>query len=201
VRSRRVVTVLVATCGVLLAAGCSADRPVSEPAASSPSGTPTLGGAMTDPARPPQREMDRLERQVHERLASQVAGQGLTMQYLDCPHWDGDVPARMTCRGYVDDVLARVSVRLRAAVEGKAVGFDAKLLDGVIATRNLERTLRDQGWQDPDCGGTAAYPAVVGNRIVCRVHRKAEQRYVVATVSSRAGAVMITDYRSAAPSS
>jgi hypothetical protein len=145
--------------------------------------------------------MDRLERPVHERLASQIVGQGLTLQYLDCPRWDGEVPSRMTCRGYVDGVVARVSVHLRAAVAGKAVGFDAKLLDGVIATRNLERTLHQQGWQRPDCGSIAAYPARVGSRIVCRVRRQAVEKYVVATVSSTAGAVMIADYGSAEPSS
>ena len=53
----------------------------------------------------------------------------------------------MTCTAYVDGVLARVAVHLKAAVEGKAVSFDARLLDGVIATRNLEATLRRQGWQ------------------------------------------------------
>jgi len=201
VRSRLLVPVLVLTCGVVLVAGCSGADPAAEPARSSPTTGPALGGSPTPDAQPPEAEMDRLERQVHERLAAQIAGQGLTLQYLDCPHWDGKVPSRMTCRGFVDGVVARVAVQLRAAVAGKAVGFDAELLDGVIATRNLERTLHEQGWQRPDCGSRAAYPARVGSRIVCGVWRAAVRRYVVATVSSRSGAVMIADYRSAQPSS
>jgi hypothetical protein len=87
-------------------------------------------------------------------------------------------------------------VHLEAAVQGKAVGFDARLLDGVIATRKLERTLRGQGWNEADCGDRSAYPAEVGSRIVCHVWRPADDRYVVATVSDRSGAVMIADYRS-----
>jgi len=139
--------------------------------------------------------MDDLERPVHRRLAAQVAGQGLTLTYLDCPRWDGSVPARMVCKGYVDGLVARVAVHLRAAVNGKAVGFDARLLDGVIATRKLERTLRRQGWSRAECGDVPAYPARVGIRIVCHVHRSGDDRYVVATVSDRSGAVMIADYR------
>ena len=96
----------------------------------------------------------------------------------------------MTCTAYVDGVLARVAVHLKAAVEGKAVSFDARLLDGVIATRNLEATLRRQGWQRADCGDAPAYPAVVGSRIVCRVTRPSGDRYVQATVTDRSGAVI-----------
>jgi hypothetical protein len=196
-----VVPALVVTCGLVVLAGCSGEDPAAAPTAPSNTVTPSLGGTSPPAVHPPRREMDRLERPVHERLAAQIAGQGLTLQYLECPRWDGAVPSRMTCRGYVDGMVARVSVHLRAAVAGKAVDFDAELLDGVIATRNLERTLRDQGWQAPDCGDTAAYPARVGSRIVCRVRRSADESYVVATVSSSAGAVMIADYGSAAPSS
>lgn len=176
--------------------GCDSD-PAARPAASArPVATPTaLGGPPPPQTSPPGRPMDGLERPVHHRLAAQVAGQGLTLTYLDCPRWDGTVPTRMVCKGYVDGLVARVAVHLRAAVEGKAVGFDARLLDGVIATRKLERTLRHQGWSRADCGDVPAYPAKVGSRIVCRVHRRGDDRYVVATVSDRSGAVMIADYR------
>jgi len=138
--------------------------------------------------------MNDLERPVRDRLAAQIKGQGLTLTYLDCPAWDHKVPTRMVCKGYVDGLVARVSVHLQAAVEGKAVGFDARLLDGVIATRKLERTLRHNGWSRADCGKAPAYPASVGSRIVCHVTRAGDDRCVVATVSDRSGAVMIGDY-------
>ncbi|MEO5710047.1 MAG: hypothetical protein ABIQ59_09505 [Nocardioidaceae bacterium] len=156
---------------------------------------PVLGGDAPREQQPPDRPMDSLEEPVHARLAAQIAGQGLHLDYLDCPRWDGSVPWRLTCRGYLDGLVARVGVRLKAAVEGKAVGFDARLLDGVIATRKLEKTLRGQGWKEADCGQRAAYPAEPGSRIVCHVRRPGDDRYVVATVSDRSGAVMIADYR------
>jgi hypothetical protein len=143
--------------------------------------------------------MDGLERQVADRLAREVAPQGLTLSYLDCPRWTRRVPARITCRAYVDGLVAKVRVHLRAAVDGKAVGFDADLVDGVIATRRLEQTLERRGATDVDCGDVAAYPAELGTRIVCREQRDGSTRYVVATVTSRSGRVMIADYRSATP--
>ena len=79
----------------------------------------------------------------------------------------------MTCTAYVDGLLARVAVHLKAAVEGKAVSFDARLLDGVIATRNLERTLRRQGWHAPTAVTPRRTPPRVGSRIVCHVTRPA----------------------------
>ena len=139
--------------------------------------------------------MNRLEQPVAERLAAQVAHQGLTLEYLDCPRWDSSVPSRMTCRAYVDGILAAVRVHLKAAVEGKAVTFDASLGDGLIATRNLEETLREQGWPRADCGAVAAYPAHAGDRIICRVQGSGDRRYVVATVTDRSGSVTITGYR------
>jgi hypothetical protein len=142
--------------------------------------------------------MDRLERPVARRLSQQVARQGLTLTYLDCPSWDGAVPSAMRCRGYVDGLVADVHLELWAAVHGGAVGFDARLEPGVIATRNLEDILRDQGWTGADCGTAAAYPARVGSTITCRVTRRGESRYVVARVEDRAGAVTITDYHGAA---
>ena len=182
--------------GALLLSSCHGD-PAARPA---PTGTAAtapvaLGGPSRPPVAPPQRPMDDLERPVHARLAAQLAGQGLTLDYLACPRWRGRVPVRLTCKGYVDGLVAPVAVHLRAAVAGKAVGFDARLLDGVISTRRLERTLARQGGREADCGRTPAYPAEVGLRVVCRVTRAGGRRYVVATVTDRSGAVMISDYR------
>lgn len=188
----------VAVAAVVLLAGCSHQR-AADLADGSPSRaaapSPKLGGDAAGQRPPPRHPMDSLEKPVADRLARQVARQGLTLTYLDCPHWDGAVPSRMICRGYVDGLVAKVRVLLRAAVAGRAVSFDARLGDGVIATRNLEGTLRRKGWSVADCGDVAAYPARVGSEIVCRVTRTGEKRYVVATVSGRAGAVMIADYR------
>lgn len=187
------VVVTAAAIAVLLA-GCSQD-PAAAPATST--SPPALGGRLPQPRSVPTAPMNPLEKPVQRRLAAQVARQGLTLQYLDCPRWDGALPSRMTCRAYVDGLVARVVVRLWATVRGRAVDFDAKMLDGLVATRNLEGTLRRQGWHRADCGRAAAYPAVVGSRIVCRVSRPGRAKYVVATVSDHRGAVMITDYRSA----
>ena len=63
--------------------------------------------------------MGPLAQPVYDRLAAQVARQGLTLTYLDCPHWDGAVPARMTCWGYVDGLVARVGVHLRGRRRGQ----------------------------------------------------------------------------------
>ena len=138
--------------------------------------------------------MNDLEKQIAGRLAAHVLRQGLVLEHLDCPHWDGAVPSRMTCRGYVDGVVATVRVHLASAVDGKAVNFDARLQGGVIATQNLVDTLQEQGWSDADCGAVPAYPARVGSRIVCRVTRDGADQHVVATVRDRSGAVMIRGY-------
>jgi hypothetical protein len=188
---------LAVAVGVLVLAGCSGD-PAAAPTRGNPSQKPpVLGGPTPTPHADPTAEMDGLERPVHERLASQIAGQGLTLTYLDCPRWDKSVPSRMVCRGYVDGLVARVAVHLKAAVEGRAVSFDARLLDGVIATHNLVSTLHEKGWDRVDCGDVPAYPSRVGSRIVCHVQRPSDDRYVVATVSARNGAVMIRDYKDA----
>jgi hypothetical protein len=194
VRARAgVLPLVVAVAVVVLLAGCSEDRPA---AARIGSGShPQLGGTAPPKETLPDHPMDRLEKPVAERLARRIAHQGLTLQYLDCPHWDGVVPSRMSCRGYVDGLVAKVQVLLKATVEGRAVSFDAWLADGMIATRTLEATLRRKGWTEADCGAVAAYPARVGDTITCRVRRSARTAYVVATVSSRAGAVTIADYR------
>jgi hypothetical protein len=183
-----------------LVSGCSADAPAhSTPTAGAargtPAATPTLGGATPQRRQPPRTAMNALERPVAQRLGAQIAGQGLTLQYLDCPHWDSRVPSRMTCQAYVDGLVASVLVRLRGVVAGKAVSFDAELGPGVVATRNLEQTLRAHGWTGADCGDVPAYPARVGDRIVCRVERPGVRRYVAATITGRSGAVTITDYR------
>ena len=179
-------------------AGCDGDPGARPTPSESPVASPSaLGGPRPTDASAPTAPMDDLERPVRDRLAAQIKGQGLTLTYLDCPAWDHKVPTRMVCKGYVDGLVARVAVHLEAAVEGKAVGFDARLLDGVIATRKLERTLRHNGWSRADCGTAPAYPAEVGTRIVCHVTKAGDDRYVVATVSDRSGAVMIGDYRAA----
>ena len=185
--------------GVLvLVSGCRHHHDAGS-ATASPPPAPSLGAAAPSTTPPPTRPMDGLERQVAHRLAEQVAPQGLTLSYLDCPRWTGRVPVRITCRAYVDGLVTKVRVHLRAAVQGKAVGFYADLADGVIATRRLEDILKGQGASDVSCGHVAAYPAVVGTRIVCRERRGGATRYVVATVSNRSGRVMIADYRSADP--
>jgi hypothetical protein len=194
VRARSTTVPLALALVALLAQGCTGTSEDKPSAASASMPAPSLGGVAPHRHPEPTAPMGRLEQQVAARLARQVASQGLTLSYLDCPHWDGRVPARMTCRAYLDGLVVPVRVHLHAVVEGQAVGFDAELADGVIATRKLEETLRRQGWSDPDCGAVAAYPAVAGARIVCRVHRDGASRYVVATVANHAGRVMITDY-------
>jgi hypothetical protein len=188
---------LVAVVGALVLTGCSGDGAAEKPRSTPSQRPPALGGASPVPHAVPVAKMDTLERPVHERLAAQIAGQGLTLSYLDCPHWDGRVPQRLVCRAFVEGLVARVAVHLKAAVAGRAVSFDARLLDGVIATRNLETTLHRQGWTGADCGDVPAYPTRVGSRIVCHVRKTSDDRYVVATVSDRSGTVMIRDYKDA----
>jgi hypothetical protein len=140
--------------------------------------------------------MNSLERPVAERLAQQIASDGLTLEHLDCPRWDRRLPDRMICTGYVDGLVAHVRVDLAASKQG-GVSFGARMTDGVVATRKLERTLLRQGWTGPDCGEVAAYPARLGSRIRCRVTRSGRPRYVVATVDDRAGGVRIAADRGA----
>jgi hypothetical protein len=110
----------------------------------------------------------------------------------------------MTCRGYVDGLLADVAVRVWAdpaggsarAGRGRAgVRFDARLGAGLVATARLEDTLHDRGWATADCGAVPAYPAIPSTRIVCRVRRTAGARSasVVATVVDTSGAVRFSD--------
>jgi hypothetical protein len=191
VRARATVLGLVAaTSSIALLAGCGPDR--SEASRHSSGPTPKVGGPAPAQHLPPHHPMDRLERPVAAELARHIAGQGLTLGYLDCPHWGGAVPGRLTCRGYVDGVLAAAAVRLTAA--GTGVSYDAWLAGGVVATRRLERRLHDAGWVQVDCGDVAAYPALTGTRIVCRVERGTRHSYLVATVSGPTGMVTIGDY-------
>jgi hypothetical protein len=188
----------VITTGVL--AGCTRDRSEDRQQgnASTPARAPALGGPTPRPHRPPSRAMDPLERSVAERLAGRIAADDLRLGYLDCPHWDGTVPSALTCKGYVEGLVALVRVRVRGAA-GRGVSFDAQLGSGMVATRRVERMLRDNGWEVADCGHVPAYPARVGMRIVCRVQRDARDEFVVATVRSHAGRVTVADYaRSAA---
>ncbi len=184
---------------VLLPAGCSTVPP-STPTTGDPAPIvvpPRLGGAAPPHRAAPDRPMNRLEQPVAERLTDRIGSQGLTLDYLACPGWDGAVPSTMSCRAWVDGLVVPVRVHVRGVPHGEGVGFDAWLGDGLVATSKLETTLRRQGWARTDCGDAAAYPATVGSRIVCRVEGSGRTRYVVATVSSRSGAVTITDYHGA----
>ena len=190
----RLPVVVVICVAVLLLCGCTEGRPTSRSDAQP--GGPRLGGGTPVQQEPPPEEMNSLERPVAQRLAQQIASDGLTLEHLDCPAWDRRLPGRMMCKGYVDGLVARVRVDLAASKQG-GVTFAARLTDGVVATRKLERTLLRQGWTGPDCGEVAAYPARLGSRIRCRVTRSGRPRYLVATVDDRAGGVSIAFDRGA----
>ncbi len=178
----------------LLLCGCTDDRPTRRSDAQPD--TPRLGGRPPAHQESPTEAMNGLERPVAERLARQIAADGLTLEHLDCPRWDHVLPGRMTCTGYVDGLVARIRVDLSASRQGE-VRFGARMVDGMVATRKLERTLLRLGWTGPDCGQVAAYPARPGSRIRCRVTRSGRSRYVVATVDDRAGGVSIAADRGA----
>jgi hypothetical protein len=195
----RVVPLVAATtivAVVVLLAGCTEDRS-SE--GSTTQGTqqpkPRLGGRVPEPRAPPRQPMNDLEEQVADSLSDRVARAGLRLDYLDCPPWNRVVPSAMTCRGYVDGLLAGVRVQVAAGHPDASVTFDARLTGGVVATQTLEEKLVGQGWTRPDCGEVAAYPAHVGSRIICLVHRASSVGYVAATVTGSSGAVTIASYR------
>ena len=173
---------------MLLASSCDGD----------PAGTGTarapdrLGGPEPTPTTPPEEPMDRLEEPIAKRLAVRVRDEGLRLEYVDCPHWSGSVPAAMVCDGYVDGVLGEVEVELTRAAGG-GVEYDAWLAEGVLATAVLVRRLEDEGYDAVDCGDTPAYPARVGLRLVCEVEDEGETAYVAATVTDRSGEVEIKD--------
>lgn len=199
VRAAKIVGVMAA--GLLLV-GCSggdseSDNPgdSSSPATGSASEgepRPTLGRTAGTPTDPPARPMARLENAVAVRLRAQVAGQGLRLDYLDCPKWDGMAPQQLICKGYLNGVTADVRVRLTRTTT--SVNFDARLQDPVLATANVERRLREDGYTAIDCGKKPAYPAVVGSEVVCKVSKDGAQKYVVATVLEGSRTVQISDY-------
>jgi hypothetical protein len=155
-----------------------------------------LGGPVPERHEPPVRAMNSVERPVANRLARRIAHDGLTLEHLDCPPWHHELPAAMTCTAYVDGLVAHAEVTLTAS-DQDTVLFDSRLTDGVVATRLLERTLRRQRWEEPDCGDVAAYPALPASRIRCRAVRSGQSRYVVATVRDRSGGVSLTVERGA----
>lgn len=154
---------------------------------------PRLGAATPTPSAPPEEPMDDLERPVAERLRPRLAGEGLTLEHVECPAWDGTVPSSLRCKGYVDGVVAEVDVELSSDGDDR-VEFDAELGAGIVATGRLVARLEEEGYTDVDCGETPAYAARLGMRLVCRVHDDGEPSYVVATVTNAAGAVKIEDY-------
>ncbi|HET7356445.1 MAG TPA: hypothetical protein VFJ09_07190 [Nocardioidaceae bacterium] len=196
-RVRVVSAVLVALMAV---SGCSdvgdhqvTDLPSATGSGSSSRPSPTPGGKLPPPATPPSAPMDDLEQAVAARLGRQVAREQLDLQYVACPHWRGQAPRQLTCRGYVDGVTARIHVKLHR-LTGGAVSFKARLGRGLIATSKLERQLRVDGFRAVDCGQAPAYPSVVGSHVVCAVTKNGDQRFVLATVTSRSGAVEIRGY-------
>ena len=193
-------TLCAVSLGLLLITGCSGND-----ARVAVSGTPStavspreapsprLGGAPVRSAQPPPTPLDELEQPIASHLAGEVHSQGLTLDYLDCPDWDGEAPEQLTCHGFFDGVTAAVRVRLTES-PGGAVDFDATLQNGVIATQKLVRRLTREGYTHVDCGGTPAYPSQVGRRLVCSVRDGGRQKLVVAKITDRSGAVDITDY-------
>ncbi len=134
--------------------------------------------------------MDDLEQPVAERLRSRLEGDGLTLEYVDCPRWTGDAPSTLTCKGYVDGVVGEVDVELARATDGRTE-FEAWLGEGVLATQRLVARLEREGYTAVDCGATPAYPARLGMMMVCRVEENGSTGYLVATVTDRRGAVRI----------
>jgi hypothetical protein len=184
-----VATVLVGVVA-LLGAGC--DAATEQPAA--PRRTPaSLGGEHHDRVRAPDTPMSRLERAIAERLTDQLHEQDLSVAHLDCPAGADAAPTAMVCQAYVEGVAVDVDVALHGHRPG--ITFDARLGPGLLATASLVQRLRDAGYDRVDCGSREAYPAVVGDRIVCAVQRDGRRRYVVATVTTADGHVAISDYR------
>ena len=165
---------------------CNAEQQPSPP-------PPRLGGPSQAPSAAPKEPMDRLETAVTQRLNTRLGDDGLRLQHVECPHWDGTVPRRLQCEGYVDGVVGEVGVELTSGEDGR-IEFDAELAAGVVATTRLVDRLDHEGYADVRCGKDAAYPAEPGLRIVCRARRGGETVHVVATVTDHQGAVKIEDY-------
>jgi hypothetical protein len=174
--------------GVLAACGDDAGDTGGPPPAE-----PSLGAPAPPSATPPAQPMDHVEEPVAARLAPSLEDENLTLEYVDCPRWDGTLPADLVCKGYVDGVVGEVDVELTEGRKGH-VEFDAWLDHGVVATARLVRRLEDEGYTDVDCGPLPAYPAEPGLRIVCRGHAEGEPEHVVATVVDHDGSVRIEDY-------
>ncbi len=172
---------------LLVLPGCGGDT--GDPA---PRATPTIGGP-SPTAQVPTDALDDLERPIAAELAGQVAAQGLHVDHLDCPAWDQQVPAQLTCRGWFDGVEGTVTVTLTRGKRG-AVTFDAVLNDGVIATKKLVDELTGKGYDDVDCGDAPAYATDVGSSIVCSVERQGEQKFVTVTITDERGGVTISDF-------
>ncbi|HLN75441.1 MAG TPA: hypothetical protein VK204_00270 [Nocardioidaceae bacterium] len=171
-----------------LLVGCTGEDP-----APAPREPPRLGAPSPTPSATPSRPMDGLERSVAGRLASRLHREGLSLEYVDCPPWKGSSRSALRCRGYVDGVVVPVGVKLSRGASGNTE-FDAWLGAGILATSRLTDRLQREGYSDVDCGSVAAYPARLGTRIVCRVTKDGNSRYLVATVTDRHGAVRIQDY-------
>lgn len=181
---------LAALCvGLVLPAGCDGSETPPPQARRTPA---HLGGANHDRATPPAAPMTALEQAITRRLSHELSGQQIALDYLDCPRTAAASPTRMICQGYSAGVLADVHVALHGRPPG--VSFDARLGTGVLATANLVDRLESAGYHDVDCGDRAAYPTVVGDRIVCSVSRHGRHRYVVATVTTSDGEVAISDF-------
>ena len=182
-------------------AGCGTTSGTQD-APTAPAATPAVGGPTSRPVPAPTTGMDLLELAVAARLRRELAGQGLTLDHLDCPPWRGRENAVVRCTGYLDGLVGTVRVSLSRSPSG-TVEFDARLEDGVVATQNLVRRLEAEGWTGVDCGDRAAYRAEVGAQIVCAGHGPAAAdgagsagpgaatSYVVATVTDESGAVEI----------
>lgn len=181
-------------------AGCGTTSGTPD-APTAPASTPALGGPTSRPVPAPTTGMDLLELGVAARLRHELAGQGLTLDHLDCPPWRGRENAVVRCTGYLDGLVGTVRVSLSRSPSG-TVEFDARLEDGVVATQNLVRRLEAEGWTAVDCGDRAAYRAEAGAQIVCAGHPPAADgavsaapgdatSYVVATVTDESGAVEI----------
>jgi hypothetical protein len=183
IRAHVVCLVLV---GLALLGACESGRGTAQ----DPASPRAVGGAPFARSTPPSRPMTRLERPIAAQLAKEVASQGLTLSYLECPPWTEIQNRSMRCRGYLDGVTASVRVRFNRGADG-GVGFHAVLLDGVIATTGLVEELMRDGYTAVDCGRVPAYPATIGRRLVCKARKGGVERYVVATVTDREGHVKI----------
>ena len=182
-------------------AGCGTTSGTQD-APTAPAATPALGGPTSRPVPAPTTGMDLLELAVAARLRRELAGQGLTLDHLDCPPWRGRENAVVRCTGYLDGLVGTVRVSLSRSPSG-TVEFDARLEDGVVATQNLVRRLEAEGVDRGRLRGPGRLPR--RGRGADRVRRARAAAadgagsagpgdatsYVVATVTDESGAVEI----------